>query len=192
MKRIWERTSGIALSLFEILLGVLLLVEPVGFTRVMLIGTGWLLMALGLWSVVRYFLMDAQPAAQKQLLFKGLCAALAGLFAVLCTDWILSVFPLLAMLYGVGILLMGLRRVQWTLDLIRLKKKRWYWPAIGALLAIAVSVIILFNPFATVEVLWVFVGISLLTEAAVDIVTFVFSWIAMRRLKKSVQADPAA
>ena len=74
------------------------------------------------------------------------------------------------------VLLLGLRRIQWTVDMIRLKMRRWYWPAIGAGLSLLVAVVILLNPFETLATLWVFTGIALIAEAVVDVLTLIFDW----------------
>jgi len=61
-------------------------------------------------------------------------------------------------------------------DMIRLKMRRWYWPAIGAGLSLLVAVVILLNPFGTLATLWVFTGIALIAEAVVDVLTLIFDW----------------
>ena len=204
MKRVTQRISGILLCAVELLVGILLLIDPSGLTSGMILAAGILLLLAGLWQMIRYFLMKPEDAAQRQLLFRGLCAMLAGGFAALHVEWILSVFPFLTMLYGLCVLLIGLRRIQWTVDMIRLNMRRWYWPAIGALLSLAVAAVILLNPFGTTVAMWTFTGIALIAEAVVDILTLVFEWWQTKEEKatakpkarkektKVAQTDPEA
>ena len=47
MKALKENTGGIVMCLFEILVGILLLINPVSFTSGIIIGLGVILLALG-------------------------------------------------------------------------------------------------------------------------------------------------
>lgn len=176
MKKRKEMTRGInalLVSLIELVVGVLLLINPVGFTSWIIVGLGAVLAVLGLLSVIGYFRDAPDEAAKQQKLAKGLCFLSIGLFGMLNSGWFIATFPVLTMLYGAAILLLGFVRVQWTVDDIRLKTGKWMWSALSALLAIVFAVIILCDPFASTTVLWVFAGISLIAEAAVDIAAMV-------------------
>ena len=49
------RTGGLLLALVEILVGILLLIDPAGFTSGIIIAAGAVLMALGLYNIILYF-----------------------------------------------------------------------------------------------------------------------------------------
>ena len=167
--------GGILMCLCEILVGVLLLINPVGFTATIIVGLGWLLLIMGVVAVVGYFRMPAIEAAKQQTLVKGLSLVTVGLFCVLRYNWFIATFPMLALLYAVAMLITGLVRVQWTVDAIRLKKEKWYWLAIGAALTLAFAAIILMNPFTSTVFMWTFVAISLIVEAVLDIFAIIFT-----------------
>ena len=84
------RTGSILTCILEIVVGVLLLINPVGFTSGIIIGAGVLLCLGGLLSVIRYFMVKPDVAAQKQLLFKGLISVMAGAACITKYDWFLS------------------------------------------------------------------------------------------------------
>ena len=65
--------------------------------------------------------------------------------------------------------------MQFALDLLRRKNRKWYLALISAALSIACAAIILGNPFKTVVILWRFTGITLIVEAVVDIITLFVS-----------------
>ena len=166
-----KRNSGaIAICLFEVLIGVLLLINPVGFTAGIIIAVGFFLAAGGIYSIIQYFQQKSEDAAIGQGLFKGLVLLLAGLFCVLKSKWFIITFPVLTILYGVGILLVGLRKIQWTVDLLRLKRGKWGWAAASAVLSIAAGVVVLHNPFTSTAVLWMFAGICFIVDAVFDVV----------------------
>ena len=57
------------------------------------------------------------------------------------------------------------------MDGIRNERKGWCWPALSAVLSIALAVVILCRPFATTVAIWRFTGITLIVEAVVDALT---------------------
>lgn len=175
MKFLKAKFSTIFLSLFELIVGILLLISPVGFTTGIFMTAGIILMAVGLLSAIRYFRTNAAEASSGQMMFKALVCLIVGAFCLFRSGWIIATFPLLTMIYGVVILLTGLAKIQWTIDGIRLKKKRWYIGAIGAAVSALCAVVIFLNPFSSTAVLWIFTGVSLIVEAVMDIALMIVS-----------------
>ncbi|MGN0779181.1 MAG: HdeD family acid-resistance protein [Aristaeellaceae bacterium] len=170
-----SRASSIIVSLCEAVVGILLLVNPSAFTRGIIVCVGVVLLIFGVLSVAQYFRDPPAAAALKRDLTLGCIEILAGLFCILNSGWFLAAFPVLTVLYGVGILIVGLSKVQWMLDKIRLKSGKWFWLAVSAVLTIVCAVIILCNPFGSTAVLWTFIAISLIVEAIVDIIVAIFA-----------------
>lgn len=173
MKTLKYNLSSILLSIFELVVGILLMVDPLGFTTGIVITFGIALVVIGLISVINYFRASPELAAMGQNLFKGITAIIAGVFLVLKSEWLLTVFPILTIVYGVGILLAGISKLQWMANMIRLKKQRWFLPAIGALISIICAIVVLTDPFGTTAVLWVFTAVTLIAEAVFDIVIII-------------------
>ena len=71
MKKILQKFGSIILALGEVLVGVLLLIDPAGFTVGIIAGVGMLLTALGVFLVLAYFKADPEEAAMGQNLMKG-------------------------------------------------------------------------------------------------------------------------
>lgn len=84
-----------------------------------------------------------------------------------------ATFPVLTMIYGIVVLIAGLGKIQVATDMFRMKRKKWFLPAISAAVSIICAAVILGNPFSTTIVLWMFTGISLIIEAVFDTVTLV-------------------
>ena len=171
VKRFFQgRMGAAAICIIEILVGVLLLIDPVRFTSGIIIGAGWVMAALGAVSVIRYFVVKPEEGAQSQLLFRGLTLAMAGALCITQYGWFLTAFPLLTVLYAGWMLVLAAMKLQQLADMLRLKVGRWYMPAIAAGLAVALAVIILWNPFGAAQAVWTFVGLSLIAEAVVELV----------------------
>ncbi len=165
------KAGGILTCIIEIVVGVLLLINPVGFTSGIIIGAGVLMGLGGVASIVRYFMLKPEIAAQKQLLFKGILALMAGAACITKYDWFLSAFPLLTVLYAIAMLILAAAKLQKMADLRRLGAPRWYLPGIAAALAAVLAAIIIINPFGAVAAVWTFVAVSLIAEAIVEIIS---------------------
>lgn len=174
MKKMSKMAGGVLGSVCEIVVGILLLVNPTGFTAGIIIALGVLLAVLGVLGIVRYFRTEPVRAALEQQLIRGLLMLLLGLFCIFNARWFIATFPVLTMLYGVGLLVVGVAKVQWTVDILRVKVGRWYLPGISALVSLVCAAIILFNPFASTVALWVFIGVALIVEAVVDLLAILW------------------
>ena len=129
--------NSLVVILFELAVGVLLILNPDMFTRAIILVAGVVLAIVGIINIISYFKTEAEVAAQGQKL------------------------------------VMGLDKVQTTVDMLRLKRGMWVFPVIGAVVSIVCAIIIIVNPFTAVNIVWTFIGVTLLFEAAFDIMTMV-------------------
>ena len=136
---------------------------------------GVVLLVIGLMNLVKYFRTDALEAAKSQTMLKGLIALFAGTFCILKSYWFVVTFPVLTVLYGVAVLVVGLGKVQWTIDLVRLKKGKWFWAAVSAVISLGCAAVILANPFEATTVLWMFTGIAMIVDAVFDFAALLMS-----------------
>ena len=166
--------NSMAMSLVEVLIGILLLINPVGFTSSIIIALGVVLMIIGVFDIIKYFYNEPEKSALRQFLSRGLLSLLAGVFCVFYSDWFVVTFPVLTMVYGVVILVTGIIKLQWTVDMIRLKRSKWFWAAISSVLSVICGITIIANPFSSTAILWMFIGISLIVEAVFDLVGSIF------------------
>ncbi len=170
MKKLREKGIGVVFPLCEIVIGILLLVDPVGFTTGILMAMGILLILLGIVNIVGYFRSTPQAGILGKKLSKGILEVLGGLFCAVNPQWFVATFPALTIVYGIGILVSGVMKVEVTADMLRTGRKRWGWHAAGAALSLLSAGIILCNPFSATTALWIFAAVSLIVEAVVDFV----------------------
>ena len=169
MKFLKNNIGGIAMCLLELLVGTLLLINPVGFTSGIIMGAGLVLILIGIVCIIKYFRAEPEEAAKEQNLLKGLIALLAGGFCALRAEWFVITFPVITLIYGLVILITGLGKIQWTVDIIRQKKPKWFLCGLSALVSTVCGLVIIAAPFTTTAVLWMFTGISLIVDACFDI-----------------------
>ena len=171
MKKVNALVGGIIFCLFELIAGIMLLINPVGLTSWIIKFACIALMVMGVLEVVKYFRADAKEASLGQTLVKGLLALLAGVFCLFKTEWFIVTFPVLTIIYGVVILMTGIGKIQLTVDMLRQKNKKWFWAAINAVVSIVCAIVILSSPFSSTVALWIFTGVSLIAEAVLDFIT---------------------
>lgn len=165
---------GLLVSLLELTVGILLLIDPVGFTSGIVVAFGLVVMLAGVSGVIRYFRADAETAAGNQELTKGLILLMAGGFGAFCSSKLMAAFPVLTAIYGVMTLITGFVKVQWVADMIRQKRRRWLFGAISAAVSLICGTVIISRPFETTALLWLFTGISLIVGAVFDVVAIIF------------------
>ncbi len=173
MKTLKHSGNAILMCIIEVVIGILLLINPIGFTAGIIIAAGIALMVSGLLNVIRYFRSSPMEAAAGQLLMQGLIALLAGAFCTFNPEWFIITFPMIAILYGIAVLIGGLGKVQLTMDMLRAKNSKWWWGAISAVISIICAFVMINNPFSSTVALWWFTGISLIVEAIFDMITLI-------------------
>lgn len=163
------------MSAIEFIIGLILLFRPEGFTSVIIVSLGVVLIILGAMSTVNYFRAEKSEAMKTNLLSKGLLCLIGGIFFAFNSKWFIKTFPISTVLYGVFMLLLGVVKFQNTIDSFRFKVKYWYINLIGAVLTLFSSVMIITNPFTSTEFVWKYIAIALLVEAALDILSYLLS-----------------
>jgi len=175
MKALKENKGIIIMCIIEVLVGILLLVNPVSFSAGIIIAAGIAFMVDGLLNVIQYFRSDPEEAAVGQLLMRGLVSLLAGGFCTFYPHWFIVTFPVITILYGIAVLIGGLGKVQMAVDMVRLKNSKWWWGAISAAITIICALVIIMNPFSSTVVLWWFTGLSLIAEAVFDVIVLIMN-----------------
>ena len=152
MKFLKQNSVNLLISLCELIIGILLLIDPTGFSNGIIIAFGAACLAFGVVQIVFYWKKPLAEAISRFYLMKGLISISVGLFCICFSHWFLETFKLLSFLYGILLLISGFYKVQWSIDLLRQKEKRWWLAAVSAGLSILFSLIIIGNPFSTVTV----------------------------------------
>lgn len=164
---------NLLLCLGELVLGLLLLFNPVGFATALLVVVGVLLCLMGAARLVGYWRTPPLLAAQGGGLSAGAILLLAGLFCIAGRRWVLATFPVLSVVFGVLTLLNALHKLQGAVDLWRLEQRHWTVALAGAGLTLVFALVILANPFSTAALLWTALALTLLAEAGLDLATLV-------------------
>jgi len=152
---------------------VLLLVNPDAVTSAFIIGAGAVMILTGIVFCTLYFVGEAEKMVIKQLLFKGLLLIILGVLCVTQYGVLLAALPFVTWVYAIAMLILAAYKVQCTVDILRLSGIRWYFPAISAALAVVLALFILLNPNTAMNIVWGFMGVSIILEAGLEIATII-------------------
>lgn len=192
MKNLKNSMSTIILCVFELAVGILLLIDPVSFTKAIFVIAGIVLVVIGVLNVLKYFFTRPDEAIIHQYMAKGLIAVTGGVFCLVNPQWFLNTFPVIAMVYAIAVVIAGILKIQLTFDMLRCKSNKWFLATISAVISIGCGIVILFNPFATLEILWIFTGASLIIEAVLDTITLIINEREKKqreKLEKMIEKD---
>lgn len=188
MKALKENFSTILIGIAELVVGILLIIDPKKFTDGIIITLGLALNVLGVLAIIKYFRSKPEEAVLGQQLFKGLMCISIGLFCVLNFSWFTKYNEIMSLMYGAALFLIGLSKIQWASDIIRLKKGNCLYPALGAALSIILGIIIIANPFG--EGLSTFTAIALIAGGAYDFFSLIYGSILSKRAATAKEAIP--
>lgn len=172
-KFLTSKIGNILLCIAEIIVGVLLLVNPDAVTSAFVIGAGAVMILTGIVFCTLYFVGEAEKMVIKQLLFKGLLLIILGVLCVTQYGVLLAALPFVTWVYAIAMLILAAYKVQCTVDILRLSGIRWYFPAISAALAVVLALFILLNPNTAMNIVWCFMGVSIILEAGLEIATII-------------------
>lgn len=190
MKALKENFSIILIGIAELVVGILLIIDPKNFTDGIIITLGLALNVFGVLAIIKYFRSKPEEAALGQQLFKGLMFISVGLFCVLNFSWFTEFNEIMSLIYGAALFLIGLSKIQWASDILRLKKGSCLYPALGAALSIILGIIIIANPFG--EGLTTFTSIALIAGGAYDFFALIYGSILNKKAAAAKQALPEA
>ncbi len=170
MSKLKKNLDIVIYCVCELVVGMLLLLNPVGYTQAIITVAGILLVALGIRSVVDHLRLKPEEAAHDFQLTIGLIEITAGIFCMTNSGWFISTFTVLTVIYGVALLVIGFVCLQRVIDLIRLKRGQWVWSLLGAVVSFAMAALIFTNPFESTSLLWSLTALALIVEAVLGVI----------------------
>ena len=159
------RNSLILSSLLYIALGVVLLVMPelsLGFACLLI---GGAVLVYGVVRLVAY--LRGGENADKLDLVLGILLILLGLCLLI---WIRLLLALVPMVLGIYILVDSLGSIKRSLDMKALGFSRWWISCLVAAALAVCGLVMVLNPFGTIEGLVMFVGLGFLVDGVTTLV----------------------
>ncbi len=172
MKRLKSNFSIVLLILFEGIVGFMLFGNPERFTRGVIIFFGIIMLIIGTGNLIQALRTRVDGAPDSYMMIAAVADLIIGVILTAGNKLVFGIFPVIAVIYGIFMIIVGMHKVRVYHSL----KKEGYLPSIisviSGIAAIALGIIIVLNPFGTVETLWKFAGIVLIGEAVLDLIAF--------------------
>ena len=108
------------------------------------------------------------------------CLALGG-FLILRSDIVVRILPIV---FGLFVIFDSLGRIQNALDLRRCEYPSWKGFLLLPVLSVVLGVVMILNPFGTMETLVMAIGIILIIEGAINLLSALYTVLAIRRFSK--------
>lgn len=171
----------LALSVIYLALGVFLIAAPGVTLNVVCYLIGGTVLVCGVLQLVRYFTQkDGMFFAPLTLFFGILCLAIGG-FLIVRSDIVLRILPVM---FGLFVVFDSITRIQNALELRRCQYHNWWVFLLLGMLSIALGILMIANPFATLETLVMAIGVILTIEGALNLASSLYTTLAVRRFLK--------
>lgn len=172
------RLAYLLLSAGVCLLGVVLIAAPEISARVLCRLGGGLLALFGVVKILGYCSRDLYRLAFQYDLAFGILLIILGCLMLFHTAPVLS---LICALVGFWVLLDGLLKIQVAIDARRFGLGKWWLILAAAIPSGILGFVLLFRPSENVRVLTVLLGVSLVAEGFLNLITVL---TAVRRTQK--------
>ncbi len=187
MERILKKIKANVLisAAFCIVLGVVLVVWPGMSVQVACMAIGIVLLISGLTRLAAFiFGRDGTLFSQINLIL-GIIITVIGGWILFQPEKIIAMIPILV---GIIIVIHGINNLQQAVSLCQSKYDKWWVALLLGLVTIGFGALLIFNPFAAVDTLVMFIGIFLIYDGISDI------WIVSRisRTSREVIQDLGA
>ena len=173
----------ISISALLCVLGVVLIAVPdlsAGFLCKL---CGVLLILFGAVKILGYFSRDLYRLAFQHELAFGLLLIALGVILISRTGAAISV---LCTMLGIYILADGLLKIQVALDAKRFGLPKWWMILTSAILVGIVGFLLIFRPWEGAQALMILLGISLITEGVMNLITILTAVKLFRNIPPTV------
>ena len=171
-------------SVAFILVGLALLLWPEACLRVVCGLFGLVILMKGVGSIYSFLKAEVRGFFSYFGWLFGAAAVALGIFLLIRPQTVVSILPILV---GLFVIMDGVMRVQSAFELRAAGYDRWWSLLILALVSVVLGAVMLWNPFGTVELLVMAIGVILMVEGALNLVGYIWAAIQLKGLKKAAQ-----
>ena len=169
----------ILMSVLYLGLGIFLLMRPSTALNVVCYALGGVVLVCAAVQLVRYFAVERGIFQSQLTLISGIICLGLGAFLILRSDIVVRILPIV---FGLFVIFDSLSRIQNALDLRRCEYPSWkgFLPE----LSVVLGVVMILTPFGTMETLVMAIGIILIIEGAINLLSALYTVLAIRRFAK--------
>ena len=160
----------ILMSLLYLALGIFLLMVPGTALNVVCCALGGVVLACAAVQLVRYFVVERGVFQSQLTLISGLVCLALGAFLIIRSDVVVRVLPIV---FGLFVIFDSLGRIQNALELRRCGYPSWKIFLLLAVLSVVLGIVMVVDPFGTMETLVMAIGLILILETMLAVRRFI-------------------
>ncbi len=173
----WET---VLTAIMAIVVGIVFIVTPVSSGAVLCYVAGVMLLALGIYFFVKFFMARL---AMPGFLVYGIMLMLLGIFCLVRPDMVLGV---ITVVFGIYLVLDGMFKVRDGIQCVRDHIKGGWMLFILAALTIVLGVIVMFGSFDSIMIM---AGVSLIIDGVCDIIATIYYSAYVHKVKKTIKKE---
>ena len=171
----------ILMSILYLALGIFLLMVPGTALNIVCYALGGVVLACAAVQLIRYFAVERGVFQSQLTLISGLVCLGLGAFLIIRSDLVVRILPIV---FGLFVIFDSLGRIQNALELRRCKYSSWKGFLLLAVLSIVLGIVMILDPFGTMETLVMAIGVILIIEGALNLLSALYTVIAVKRFLK--------
>lgn len=169
-------------SVAFILVGLALLLWPDLSLRLVCGLFGAVILIKGVSSLIGYARAEVRTFFSYFGWVFGAAATALGVFLLIRPETVVSILPILV---GLFVIFDGIMRVQSAFELRSAGYNNWWSFLLLALVSGVLGVLMIWNPFGTVELLVMAIGVILLIEGVLNLASAIYAAVMLKGLKKA-------
>lgn len=174
-----KEIKGILVSILLIVLGVFLILKPLEIIGTLVQVIGVILLICGVFDFVNYFSLKDEDKLIDYTLMKGIMEITTSILFIFKSDVLSSVFPILL---GLIIIFINIFKLELALSLRSIDENNYLIGVIISTLSIILGVVIILNPFDTLEVVVMASGIVIIIT---ELSNIIYSFKVLRFIRKT-------
>lgn len=167
-----------------IALAVYLIIKPLEIVSTLIKVIGMFVLICGVFDFINYFFNKEEDAFFNYGLFRGIMEITVGILFVFKYNLLITLFP---SLLGLMIVFINIFKLQTAIEYKNVENSNYLTGVIISSLSIILGIIVLINPFETVEVVVITSGVILLVSELVNVI-YCFSVLRfIKRAEKNIK-----
>ena len=171
----------VLMSVLYLGLGIFLVMKPGTALNIVCYALGGVVLACAAVQLIRYFVVERGVFQSQLTLISGLVCLALGAFLIIRSDVVVRVLPIV---FGLFVIFDSLGRIQNALELRRCEYSSWKVFLLLAVLSVVLGIVMVVDPFGTMETLVMAIGIILIIEGAINLLSALYTVLAIRRFAK--------
>lgn len=159
--------TSMVTSILFIILGIVLIVMPNTSAYMIVNIVGAIMLFAGFSNIARYFMYPVDQVFGRYNFMSGILLIALGIIFIIKNDIFVAILPVVL---GIVVIVSGVFKLQSAIDAKRMGYNSNVYIVL-AILSIIAGFVIVFNPFTTIKLLFIFMGIGLIYSGISDIIT---------------------